>query len=75
MEFWFVIGIICFVGYIGLWIVTLYENFQFNKMMRRRHMNEMRRAMKQINRSERQKEEEKQGEKLEKVDKIEMENR
>lgn len=42
MEIWFVIGIICSIGYIGVWIADLYQNIQFNKQMRKRYMNNRR---------------------------------
>ena len=59
MEIWFVIGVICSIGYVGVWIIDLYENIQFNKIMRQCHLKEVRRATRQINKSERQKQEEK----------------
>ena len=46
MEIWFVIGVVCSIGYVGVWIADLYQNIQFNKQMRKRYMNKMRRNCK-----------------------------
>lgn len=44
MEIWILIFLLLAIGFFGCVAIEIYENYQFNKMMRNRHMKELRRA-------------------------------
>ena len=50
MEIWILIGSFLAFGFISCIVIEIYDNIQMNKLMRQRHLRELRRAIRQLER-------------------------